>query len=310
MKNKKKILVILGGNSEERNISLDTGNSCAMALNKIGFNTIKFDPKKNSLIKIKKINPDIIFNALHGKDGEDGNIQSFFEYLGIPYTHSGVLSSMIAMNKNLSKELFKKNKIKTPKYFFYCKRHHLNIDLRKKIKKNRLNFPIVVKPNNEGSSIGVKICKNFKTLIREFKKLNKIYENLLFETYIPGQEIQVALIGGKSIGAIELRPKRKFYDYNAKYKKSANTTHLVPAPIKKKKYNEVLRISEKAYKLLKCKGIARCDFRFYKDTFYLLELNTQPGMTSLSLVPEIAKYSKISFEKLVKWMVNDSGLNR
>ncbi len=310
MKNKKKILVILGGNSEERNISLETGKSCAIALNKIGFKTIKFDPKKNSLIKIKKINPDVIFNALHGKDGEDGNIQSFFEYLRIPYTHSGVLSSMIAMKKNLSKDIFKKNKIKTPKYFFYCKRYHSNIDLRKKIIKNRLNFPIVVKPNNEGSSIGVKICKNFKSLIQEFKKLNKIYENLLFETYIPGQEIQVALIGGKSIGAIELKPKRKFYDYKAKYKKSANTAHLVPAPIEKKKYKEVLRISEKAYKLLKCKGIARCDFRFYKDTFYLLELNTQPGMTSLSLVPEIAKYSKISFEKLVKWMVNDSSLNR
>ena len=135
MKSKKKILVILGGNSKERKISLDTGKSCATALNKIGFNTIKFDPKKNSLIKIKKINPDIIFNALHGKDGEDGNVQSFFEYLGVPYTHSGVLSSMIAMNKNLSKELFKKNKIKTPKYFFYCKRQHLNIDLREKIKK-------------------------------------------------------------------------------------------------------------------------------------------------------------------------------
>tara|TARA_S200000501_G_scaffold360183_1_gene386952 strand:+ start:4346 stop:5278 length:933 start_codon:yes stop_codon:yes gene_type:complete len=310
LKNKKKILVILGGNSEERNISLETGKSCVLALNKIGFNVIKFDPKKNSLIKIKKINPDVIFNALHGKDGEDGNIQSFFEYLKIPYTHSGVLSSMIAMNKHLSKQSFKKNKIKTPKYFYYNKRCHLNVDLKKKIKKNRLNFPIVIKPNNEGSSIGVKICKNFKSLIREFKKLNKIYENLLFETYIPGKEIQVALIGGKSIGAIELRPKRKFYDYQAKYKKSANTIHLVPAPINKKKYKEVLRISEKAYELLKCKGIARCDFRFYKNTFYLLELNTQPGMTSMSLVPEIAKYSKISFEKLVKWMVNDASLNR
>ena len=168
----------------------------------------------------------------------------------------------------------------------------------------------MVKPNNEGSSIGVKICKNLSSLIYEFNKLNKFYDKLLFETYIPGQEIQVALMGGKSIGAIELRPKRKFYDYKAKYKKSARTEHIFPAPINKKKYNEVLRISEQAYKILKCKGIARCDFRFYKDNFYLLELNTQPGMTSLSLVPEIAKYSKISFKKLVKWMVNDSSLNR
>ena len=310
MKKTKKILVILGGNSKERNISLDTGRSCISALKKMGYNTIKFDPKKTSLNNIKKINPDVIFNALHGKDGEDGNMQSFFEYLGIPYTHSGVLSSMISMNKYLSKKLFEKNKIKTPKYFYFSKKDNFNIDLRKKIKKNNLNFPIVVKPNNEGSSIGVKICKNFRSLTYEFKKLSKVYENLLFETYIPGQEIQVALIGGKSIGAIELRPKRRFYDYQAKYKKSAKTTHLVPAPINKKKYNEVLKISEKAYKILKCKGIARCDFRFFKNTFYLLELNTQPGMTSLSLVPEIAKYYKIPFVKLVKWMVNDSSINR
>ena len=310
MKKTKKILVILGGNSKERNISLDTGRSCISALKKMGYNTIKFDPKKTSLNNIKKINPDVIFNALHGKDGEDGNMQSFFEYLGIPYTHSGVLSSMISMNKYLSKKLFEKNKIKTPKYFYFSKKDNFNIDLRKKIKKNNLSFPIVVKPNNEGSSIGVKICKNFKSLTYEFKKLSKVYENLLFETYIPGQEIQVALIGGKSIGAIELKPKRRFYDYQAKYKKSAKTMHLVPAPISKKKYNEVLKISEKAYKILKCKGIARCDFRFFKNTFYLLELNTQPGMTSLSLVPEIAKYYKIPFVKLVKWMVNDSSINR
>ena len=310
MKKTKKILVILGGNSKERNISLDTGRSCISALKKMGYNTIKFDPKKTSLNNIKKMNPDVIFNALHGKDGEDGNMQSFFEYLGIPYTHSGVLSSMISMNKYISKKLFEKNKIKTPKYFYFSKKDNFNIDLRKKIKKNNLSFPIVIKPNNEGSSIGVKICKNFRSLIYEFKKLNKVYENLLFETYIPGQEIQVALIGGKSIGAIELRPKRRFYDYQAKYKKSAKTKHLVPAPINKKKNNEVLKISEKAYKILKCKGIARCDFRFFKNTFYLLELNTQPGMTSLSLVPEIAKYYKIPFVKLVKWMVNDSSINR
>ena len=310
MKKKKKVLVILGGGSKERNVSLDSGNSCISALNKIGYKSIKFDPKKNSLNDIKKIKPDIIFNALHGKDGEDGNIQSFFEYLGIPYTHSGVLSSMIAMDKNLSKKIFKENRIKTPKYFYFSKINKLYFNLRKELNKNKLNFPMVIKPNNEGSSIGVKICKNFSSLFKEFKKLNKNYENLLFEKYIPGQEIQVALLGGKSIGAIELRPQRKFYDYKAKYRKSANTLHIMPAPISKKKYNEVLKISEKAYKILKCKGIARCDFRFYKNTFYLLELNTQPGMTSLSLVPEIAKHSNISFKKLVKWMVNDSGVNR
>ena len=310
MKNRKRVLVILGGNSRERNISLETGKSCIFALNKVGYQTIKFDPKKNSLNNIKKINPDVIFNALHGKNGEDGKIQSFFEYFRVPYTHSGVLSSMIAMNKHFSKQIFIKNRVTTPNYFFLNKDDYQNLNLSKKIKEKKMNFPIVIKPNDEGSSIGVKICKNINLLKKEFKKLKRSYDNFLFETYIPGQEIQVAVMGGKSIGAIELRPKRKFYDYRAKYKKSAKTLHIMPAPISKNKYKEVLKISEKANKILKCRGIARCDFRFYKNKFFLLEVNTQPGMTSLSLVPEIAKHSNISFVKLVKWMVNDSGINR
>ena len=307
---KKRVLVILGGESKEREISLESAKSCILALKKIGHRVLKFDPKVLSLTKINQNNPDLIFNALHGKGGEDGKVQSFFEYFGIPYTHSGVLSSMIAMNKHFSKQLFKKNKVKTPNYFFLNRKNYYNINLDQKIRKNKLTFPIVIKPNDEGSSIGVKICKNLNLLIKEFKKAKKNYSNLIFETYIPGQEIQVAVMGGKSIGAIELRPKRKFYDYKAKYKKSAKTLHIMPAPISKKKYKEVLKISEKANKILKCKGITRCDFRFYKNKFYLLEVNTQPGMTNLSLVPEIAKYSNISFVQLVKWMVNDSSVNR
>ena len=307
---KKRVLVILGGESKEREISLESAKSCILALKKIGHRVLKFDPKFLSLTKINQNNPDLIFNALHGKGGEDGKVQSFFEYFGIPYTHSGVLSSMIAMNKHFSKQLFKKNKVKTPNYFFLNQKNYHNINLDQKIRKNKLTFPIVIKPNDEGSSIGVKICKNLNLLIKEFKKAKKNYSNLIFETYIPGQEIQVAVMGGKSIGAIELRPKRKFYDYKAKYKKSAKTLHIMPAPISKKKYKEVLKISEKANKILKCKGITRCDFRFYKNKFYLLEVNTQPGMTNLSLVPEIAKYSNISFVQLVKWMVNDSSVNR
>ena len=307
---KKRVLVILGGESKEREISLESAKSCILALKKIGHRVLKFDPKFLSLSKINQNNPDLIFNALHGKGGEDGKVQSFFEYFGIPYTHSGVLSSMIAMNKHFSKQLFKKNKVKTPNYFFLNRKNYHNINLDQKIRKNKLTFPIVIKPNDEGSSIGVKICKNLNLLIKEFKKAKKNYSNLIFETYIPGQEIQVAVMGGKSIGAIELRPKRKFYDYKAKYKKSAKTLHIMPAPISKKKYKEVLKISEKANKILKCKGITRCDFRFYKNKFFLLEVNTQPGMTNLSLVPEIAKYSNISFVQLVKWMVNDSSVNR
>ena len=306
----KKILVVLGGTSKEREVSLESAKSCIFALRKLGYKIKKFDPKLSSINNINRNDVDIIFNALHGKDGEDGKIQSFFEYFRIPYTHSGVLSSMICMNKYLSKQLFIKNKVRTPNFFYISRADNWRKDLRKKIKKNKLRFPIVIKPNDEGSSIGVKICKNFNLLKKQTEKSIQNYENLIFETYIPGQEIQVAVMAGKSLGAIELKPRRKFYDYKAKYRKSAKTLHIMPAHISKKKYNEVLKISEKANKILLCKGITRCDFRFYKNKFFLLEVNTQPGMTSLSLVPEIAKYSNISFIQLVKWMVKDATINR
>tara|TARA_B100000579_G_C22731666_1_gene804561 strand:+ start:123 stop:1052 length:930 start_codon:yes stop_codon:yes gene_type:complete len=307
---KKKVVVVQGGTSREREISLQTARSCIKAIKKIGFKVIKFDPKFSSIFDIKKINSDLIFNALHGKEGEDGKIQSYFEYFKKPYTHSGVISSMIAMNKYLSKKIFLRNKIKTPKYLYIDEKNLSNINLDKEIKKNKLKFPLVIKPNDEGSSIGVRICKNSKNLKKEFSYLKKKYKNLIVESFIPGKEIQVALMGGKAIGAIELRPKRKFYDYKAKYKKSSLTAHIMPAEIPQKKYKEVLKISEVANRILGCKGIARCDFRFHKGTFYILELNTQPGMTNLSLVPEIAKFNKIPFIKLVKWMMDDASLNR
>ena len=291
-------------------MSLDTGKSCIKALKKLGYKILKFDPKFSSVTEIKKNYANVVFNALHGKEGEDGKIQSFFEYIGIPYTHSGVLSSMIAMNKYLSKQIFIKNKIRTPNYFFLNKNDFSGLNLKEKIKKNKIKFPIVIKPNDEGSSIGVKICKTYTSLKHAFNTLKKNYDNLIFETFIPGKEIQVAVIGGKGIGAIELRPRREFYDYAAKYKKSSKTLHVMPAEISRKKYKEVLKIASKANKALKCRGVVRCDFRFYKNKFFLLELNTQPGMTNLSLVPEIAQYYKISFTKLVKWMVNDASLNR
>ena len=310
MPKRKRILVILGGLSKERKISLETGMSCIKALKKLKYKVIKFDPKFSSITNIKRNDAEIIFNALHGKGGEDGIIQSFFEFIGIPYTHSGPLSSMLAMNKYFSKQLFIKNKIKTPKYFYLKTNNFSNENIKKQIKKNKLSFPIVVKPNDEGSSIGVNICNNYNSARNALSKLKNKYNDLIFENYVPGKEIQVANLGNNAIGAIELRPKRKFYDYDAKYKKSSKTLHVMPADLPQNKYNEVLKISKKAYKILKCKGIARCDFRYHKGKFFLLEVNTQPGMTSLSLVPEIAAYKKISFNKLVKWMVNNASLNR
>ena len=169
---------------------------------------------------------------------------------------------------------------------------------------------MVVKPSNEGSSIGVEISKNFVQLKKSIIKLIKNYKTLIIENYIAGQEIQVAVIGGKALGAIELKPKRKFYDYKAKYFRSAHTKHVMPAEINKNNYKNVLRLAEKAHQVLKCRGVTRSDFKLVNNKFYLLEINTQPGMTSLSLVPEIAKYVGITFIDLVKKIVDDASINR
>ena len=309
MKNKK-VLVVLGGTSGEREISLDSGRACIKALKKKGYKVSTFDPKKKSLNFIEKNKTDIIFNALHGKDGEDGVAQSYFEYLRIPYTHSGITSSHNAMNKIISKEIFKKHKIRSPIYFVLTKEVYKKIKLTKILKKRKLNFPIVIKPTNEGSSLGVKICKNILELNKAAKSLFKKYIELILEKYIAGQEIQVAVLNKVPLGAIELKPKRKFYDYKAKYSKAAKTKHIMPANLKKSKYKEVLKIAKKAHDILGCKGVTRSDFKFFKNKFYLLEINTQPGMTSLSLVPEIASYKRISFENLVEKILLNASINR
>ena len=307
---KKKILVVLGGNSKEREISIKTGNACIDALKRLGYNIEKFDPKKKSFFEIKKSKSDIIFNALHGEEGEDGYAQSFFEYSKIPYTHSGVLSSMNAMNKLISKKIFIKNKIKTPLYNIIKKDNYSFSKFQKTIKIKKLKYPLVVKPNSEGSSIGVKICKNPVTLKKNVKILLESYDTLVVENFIGGQEVQVAVLNGEALGAIELKPKRKFYDYKAKYSRAAQTDHIMPANISKKKYQEVLQIAKRTHKILKCRGVTRSDFKFINNKFYLLEINTQPGMTDLSLVPEIASYKKISFDKLIKKLILDASLNK
>ena len=308
----KKILVVQGGLSSEREISLKSGKACIEALKKLKYKVISFDPSREHLSKIKKYKKkvELIFNALHGRDGEDGIAQSYFEYFKIPYTHSGITASMNSMDKIISKKIFKKNSLLTPKYFYLNSINYKKY-LNKKVLRNiKLNYPMVVKPSNEGSSIGIEICKNFNQLKVSIIKLIKKYKTLIVENYIPGQEIQVAVINGKALGAIELKPRRKFYDYKAKYSKSALTKHIMPADISKKNYNIVLRLAEKAHKVLSCKGLTRSDFKLINNNFYLLEINTQPGMTNLSLVPEIAKYVGITFKDLVKKIIDDATINR
>ena len=307
---KKTILVVCGGTSNEREISLKSGKACSNALKFLQHKVLNFDPSSLNLKKIKNYKVDLIFNALHGRDGEDGIAQSYFEYFKIPYTHSGILSSMNSMDKIISKKIFKKNKIRTPAYIELNSINYRNVLKERNIFKSKLTYPLVLKPSNEGSSIGVKICKNFKELKKNGNKLIKKFKTMIIENFIGGQEIQVAVINGKSLGAIELKPKRKFYDYEAKYSKSAQTEHLMPANLSNIKYKEVLDLAKKAHSALKCRGVTRSDFKFKDNKFFLLEINTQPGMTDLSLVPEIAKYSGISFVNLVKSIIDDASTNR
>jgi D-alanine-D-alanine ligase len=303
---KKRILVLCGGISKERLISLDTAKQVARELKKNKYEVITCEPNNTLSKNIKLFKPDIIFNALHGQFGEDGYIQTILETYKIPYTHSGVIASSIAMDKEISKKIFIKNKIPTPKYikFDYTKN---KVDIIKNIEK-KLKFPVVIKPINEGSSVHVYICTK-KNIIKNLKFLQS-YKQVLIEEFIPGREIQVAIMGKKVLGAIELEPKRKFYDYEAKYNSKSKTKHIIPVNLSKNDLDKISNFAFKAHKLIKCRGVTRSDFKFYKGKFYLLEINTQPGMTKLSLVPEIANYYGVSFIKLIEWILRDASINK
>ena len=299
---KKKVLILSGGISKERIISLETGLQVSKELKKSGYIVKISEPDNNLERNIKNFKPKVIFNALHGQFGEDGYIQSVLEKYKIPYTHSGVIASSIAMDKEISKKIFLKNKINTPKFFTYSFDEKSTV-LIKKINK-KLKFPVVVKPLNEGSSVNVFIC-NKKNVIRILNSI-KSYGKVMIEEFIGGREIQVAIMGNKKLGAIELKPKRKFYDYQAKYNTNARTEHIIPVSLPKKKFDLLMGIALKAHKLIGCEGITRSDFKFFKGRFYLLEINTQPGMTKLSLVPEIAAFKGIKFLNLIEWILKNA----
>ena len=304
---KEKITVLMGGMSAEREVSLDSGKACAKALTELGFDVTSLDAKDDFIEKLIKNKPDKVFNALHGKFGEDGSIQGLLEHLKIPYTHSGILSSAIAMDKLTSKKIFKDAKINTPEY--------LVIKNLEDFKNSKIGYPCVIKPNDEGSSVGVYIFNELKksnedTIISLLKK----YNFLILEKYIPGREIQVAVMGSKALGAIEIIPTRSFYDYEAKYSSSAKTKHIIPVSMNELDYKKILDMALEAHNILGCRGVTRSDFRYNEsdkvNNIYILEVNTQPGMTNLSLVPEIANYNGISFNELVKWIINDASINR
>ena len=304
---KKKILILSGGISKERLISLDTGFQVAKELKKNGYRIKISEPDNNLEKNIKEFKPSVIFNALHGQFGEDGYIQTILEQYQIPYTHSGPIASSIAMDKEISKKIFINNKINTPKFIKYSFDKKKSTKLIEQIN-DKLKFPVVVKPINEGSSVNVYICT--KKNITKILKSMESYKEVMIEEFIAGREIQVAIMGNKKLGAIELKPKRKFYDYDAKYNTNAKTQHIIPVEISRNKLNEVMNIALKAHKVIACRGVSRSDFKFYRNKFYLLEINTQPGMTKLSLVPEIAAYKGISFIKLIEWILKDASTKR
>ena len=306
---KKKVLILGGGISKERLISLETARAVYEALIKKNYKVIICEPDGNLTNKIKSFKPNIVFNALHGQFGEDGYIQTVLESQKVKYTHSGVLASSIAMDKGISKKIFIKKKILTPKYikFNFSKSNKIDKKLIFMIQK-KLKFPVVVKPINEGSSVNVYICSK-KNFIQNLKKL-VLYKEILIEEFIPGKEIQVAILGNRKLGAIEIKPKRKFYDYEAKYNVKAKTKHIIPVEMSKKNLEKVLNIALKAHNSIGCKGVTRSDFKFYKNRFFLLETNTQPGMTKLSLVPEIAAYAGMSFINLIEWILKDASTRR
>ena len=304
---KEKITVLMGGMSAEREVSLDSGKACAKALNELGFDVTSLDAKDDFIEKLIKNRPDKVFNALHVKFGEDGSIQGLLEHLKIPYTHSGILSSAVAMDKLTSKKIFKDAKINTPKY--------LVVKNLEDFKNSKIGYPCVIKPNDEGSSVGVYIFNELKKSNEDkIISLLKKYNFLILEKYIPGREIQVAVMGSKSLGAIEIIPTRSFYDYEAKYSSSAKTKHIIPVPMNELDYKKILDMSLEVHNILGCRGVTRSDFRYNEsdkeNKIYILEVNTQPGMTNLSLVPEIANYHGISFNELVKWIINDASINR
>lgn len=300
-----RVALLMGGWSSEREVSLTSGRACAKALAEEGFVVETVDVGRDLACVLGKLQPDVAFNALHGGFGEDGSVQGLLEVLGIPYTHSGVRASALAMNKPAAKVVFESAGLRCPEGRV--------VGLAELHQGDPMPRPYVVKPVAEGSTVGVNIVRqgdNSSPLPADWHFGDKA----LVERYIPGRELSVAVMGETALGVIEIRPNSGFYDYDAKYTDGL-ARHLMPAPIHAGAYAEALRMASEAHRVLGCRGVTRADLRYDDLTgepgqLYLLEVNTQPGMTPLSLVPEIAHNRGIGFRQLVRWMVEDAACNR
>ena len=302
------VAVLMGGWSAEREVSLSSGEACRRALEAAQFKVTQIDVKRNIAEIIQELKPDVAFNALHGKWGEDGSIQGVLETLEIPYTHSGVLASAIAMNKEKSKAIFRSVGIPVAESML--------VELDKAASGHPMSLPYVIKPVAEGSSVGVHIVPigangPVATLVKE----RKLYgDKVMVERFVPGKELTCAVMGDVALGVIEIVPRVGFYNYEAKYA-PGGSNHILPAQIPYEVYRRIQQLSLMAHQALGCRGVSRADFR-YNDTpggeqeLVILEVNTQPGMTATSLVPELAQHAGHSFEQLATWMVNDASIGR
>src|SRR5262252_6793262 len=302
----KHVAVLMGGWSAERDVSLRSGKACADALARLGYRVTRIDVGRDIATVLGTVRPDVALNVLHGRPGEDGTLQGLLEILSIPYTHSGVLASSVAMQKNVAKSLFKAAGVpvaedRVVSRFAVAKDHVMPP-------------PFVVKPIAEGSSVGFFIVTE-----QHPRPPQQLYrddwpfgDTVMVERYIPGKELTCAVLGDRALDVIEIVPTTRFYDYEAKYA-AGGSEHLLPAPILPNVYQEVRRLALAAHNALGCRGVSRADFR-YDDRgtgkLVCLEVNTQPGMTETSLVPELAAYAGIAFDELVQWMVEDASTNR
>jgi D-alanine-D-alanine ligase len=296
--NIKKITILMGGWSPEREISLKSGNNISLTLKKMGFDVYELDIKKDLRYitdELYKSKPDFIFNTLHGIGGEDGVIQGILETFEVPYSNSGVLGSAVAFDKSICKKIVKAEGVRVIDGFDITSKEIKNINTPAGI---QMNYPFVVKPSDNGSSVGVFLIFNEKDLDNLKNTPWTFGERVITEKYIKGREFTSMIFNGETIGAIEITYNHKFYDYSSKYDVGASS-HISKLNLPENIINEIFEMSEKAFKACYCKGIARADFLYDDKYLYFLEINTQPGMTELSLVPDIAKFNGISLEELL-----------
>src|ERR1700730_13063222 len=304
----KHVAVLMGGWSAEREVSLRSGAACAQALARLGYQVSRIDVARDVATVLTDLKPDAALNVLHGRPGEDGTLQGVLEILGLPYTHSGVLASALAMQKDMAKQVFRGAGIPVPE--------GLVVSRFEAGSKHLLPPPYVIKPIAEGSSKGVFIVTpDHGHPPQELFREDWAYgDRVIVEKYIAGKELTCAIVGEEALGVIEIVPAVRFYDYEAKYA-PGGSKHLLPAPVSPFVYQQVRRLALAAHRALGCRGVSRADFR-YDDRvegtggLVCLEVNTQPGMTETSLVPELAAHAGITFDELVKWMVEDASLSR